>query len=270
MVPISRSHIFASIPVLAGLCLCCAQSETVNGESPSLSEVVELDHLYVYAPSRSTEGEVVLALEEAGINVSDHRQEFPDGIVGRYVLFNNAYIEMLWYDGNPDADVDTRRQAAWEITGMSPFGVGLRHIGEAQAGFPVPTRTYTTEWMTPGTTMLLLGSESDTLAPAMFVVPDYMAHPDSLALHSDDSDLSPDERAQEIEDRTHPLGVGEINRVRLVVPVHGDSEAARQLSQSGIVQVEIGTRHLLEIELGGGASNELLDLRPVLPLLIRY
>ena len=196
-------HLHATL-ILAGGTLCCAgcgRAASLRAYPSSEITAVELDHVYVFAPAQSTEAEVVSALAEAGLRVSDRRSEFPDGVSGRYVVFDNGYLEVLWYDGSANGDSSTRRTAAWERTGASPMGVGLRRVAETPEALPFPTRGHSAEWMEPGTEMRLLGTSADTLARSLFVVPRSMAYPDSTELAAWVSSLPPDKRERAVAER---------------------------------------------------------------------
>jgi hypothetical protein len=227
-----------------------------------------LDHVYLYAPATSTEDAVVAALTELGLRVSDHRGQFSDGVVGRYVRFDNAYLELLWYDGVTSADANTRRQARWEITGASPIGIGLRRAKNAPATLPFPTRRYVASWMPPGSEMRFLGAESDTRAPAMFVVPE--GQPDTEALEREMAAAPSEELRRRLNARVHPLGVRSLTGVRAVVHPDGLSAACRMLSDAGIVRIESGSTPLVELRFDGAKQGESRDLRPALPLVVSY
>ena len=234
------------------------------------SPVIKLDHLFIYAPAQSSEAEVISELEAAGFYVATSRHEFSDGVISRYVFFYNGYLEVLWYDGGKETDDNTRRQAGWERTGASPFGVGLRRREGTPEDLPFPTRRYTAEWMEPGTALQLLGTEADTLAPELFVLNPQRALPDSTALMAHLSRLHHEEAERYIKARAHPLGVRQITHARLTVLPGGDSEAALMLNRSGVISLEVGQKPLLEIFFDRGERGLSQDLRPLLPLLFRY
>jgi len=229
---------------------------------------VELDHVYVYAPAQSTEVAVVAALTQVGLRVSDQRKKFPDGVVGRYVRFGNAYLEVLWYDGVTSTDSQTRRQAHWETTGASPIGIGLRRVKGAPGELPFPTRKYAASWMQPGTEIRLLGAEADTLAPVLFVVPE--GQPDTVTLEQQLAAAPSEELRRRLSVRVHPLGVRYVTGVRAVVHPSGVSEAARMLSESGVVQIDSGSAPLVELRFDDTKRRESRDLRPTVPLVLNY
>ncbi len=269
--PVQRlARVQASWLVASWACmsLACQNSPSQARRGSSISAAVELDHIYLYAPAQSTEVAVVAALTQPGLRVSDQRKMFSDGVVGRYVRFDNAYLEVLWHDGVTPTDANTRRQAQWETTGASPIGIGLRRVKGAPDELPFSTRRYTASWMQPGSEMRLLGAEADTGAPALFVVPE--GQPDTVTLERELQAAPSEELRRRLSNRMHPLGIRRLTGVRAVVYPSGVSEAARMLSEAGVVQIDNGSAPLLELCFDDRKRHESRDLRPALPLVLNY
>jgi hypothetical protein len=267
-----RSGTRPPLPRLLASSLCivlaCQSSPTRTRSGTSVSAAVELDHVYLYAPAQSTEEAVVAALTQLGLRVGQQRRQFSDGVVGRYVRFDNAYLEVLWHDGVTPTDATTRRQAQWEATGASPVGIGLRRVKGGPETFPFPTRGYSASWMPPGEEMRLLGAEADTNAPALFVALE--SYVDTATLERQQVAAPSEELRRRLNSRVHPLGVRTLTGVRVIVHPDGLSDACRMLSDAGIVRIEIGTAPLVELRLDGVKRRESRDLRPVLPLVVSY
>ncbi len=253
------------VVLLAGAALGEARQSTTDARA-----AVELDHVYVYAPARSSEAAVVEALTRAGILVTAQRNVFPDGVVGRYVRFANAYLEVLWYDGTTATDPDTRRRAGWETTSASPFGVGLRRVTGGPKELPFPSRGYTPPWYEPGMEMRFLSAEADVKGPSLFVIPDERTHPSSESLERELAAAPSDELRRRLNSRVHPLGVHHVTGVRIVVLGSAVSDAARMLTEAGIVQIAGGSEPLLVITFDNAARRASKDLRPTLPLVLNY
>ena len=93
---------------IAIVCLC--ELACSRGIGDKVAAAVEVDHVYIYAPASGSEGDVARALTSAGLALEPERKDFGDGVVGRYARFENAYLELLWYDGKTPTDADTRRR----------------------------------------------------------------------------------------------------------------------------------------------------------------
>lgn len=266
-------RVVAAHVVLLTVLLTCGASACRGRPSTPLGgphSAVELDHVYVYAPERSTEAAVVAALTRAGLQVSVQRNEFPDGVVGRYVRFDNAYLEVLWYDGVASTDADTRRRARWETTGASPFGVGMRRVNGAPKDLPFPTRAYTPPWYEPGMEMRFLGAEADTQVPSLFVVPPERAQPDTATLERELATAPSEQLTRRLSSRVHALGVHRVTGARIVIRGSDVSDAARMLTESGVVRIAGGNESLLVLAFDNERRRESRDLRPVLPLVLNY
>ena len=246
----------------------CETSRSETRRGSSISSAVELDHVYLYAPARSTESEVVAALTQSGLRVSDQRKKFPDGILGRYVRLANAYLEVLWYDGVTATDATTLRQARWETTGASPIGIGLRRVKGAPEELPFSTRRYSADWMEPGSELRRLGVEGDTQAPDLFVVQE--GQPTSETLERQLEATPSEELRRRLNIRVHSLGIRYLTGVRAVVDPSGMSRAVRMLNDSGVVQIDSGSAPLLELRFDDAKRGQSRDLRPTLPLVLYY
>ena len=226
---------------------------------------IELDHLYIFAPIDTREEDVVQTLREAGLIVDESRNVFPDGVVGRYIYYDNSYLEVLWLLPDNTTDADTRRTAEWQTTGASPFGVGLRRRKDAPDQLPFPSRAYFAEWMRPGTEMRLLTEEEEVLAPELFVVPRYMAWRDAI----DTAEWRSQHEAEAARTLDHSLGVKLLTGVRLVTLPASYPRSTEAICGTG-VSIESGDEPLMEITFDNGIQGRSKDLRPVLPLVIHY
>lgn len=218
--------------------------------------VIELDHVYTYAPRGVTEDDVVATLREAGLVLLEDRNEFPDGPVGRYVVLDHTYLEILWLPNDAaSGDEQLKRTANWETSGASPFGIGLRRRDNAPDPLPFPSRPMSAEWMRPGTEMRLLNGEDEAFAPGLFVVPDYMAM----------TNWGSDPAA----DAARPgNAVADITGTRITTRPGTRPAAADVLLQSG-VRFDTGDEPLMELTVTTREPLRRTDLRPTLPIVLR-
>lgn len=247
-----------AISAVIFLCGCKGGTDTDStpAVSPTQATTIELDHVFTFAPQESSETQVIQVLHEAGLTVDDERSEFPDGVMGRYVHFENAYFEVLWLQPNSNTESDTKQKAMWQTTKVSPFGVGMRWRKDAPKELPFESRSEAAEWMRPGTEMRILTGENETLAPSLFVVPDYMAMP-SWSTGTDET-----ENGSGLQSRN-------LTKVRLTTLPAGYPEIAEALTSAG-VQIQRGDEPLMELFIGESDWQIQKDLRPVLPVIIWY
>lgn len=251
----------------------CTTSGGSNDPAPdgrSLHDALELDHFYTYAPLGVSEERVVAALQEAGLVVIERRFEFPEGGYGRYVHFDNAYLEIHFQDpAVPVSHDDTRRRISWEQTGTSPFGIAFRARGDSAINVPLEMRIDTVRWFgTDGAELAeelrFLGDVTDTLAPALFIVPPSMSYAQPVA------NLSAEARERRRLNRTHRPGRLSVAELVVTVPSAGRTSALALASHVEGLNVVAGDRPLLEIVLLSQSAAPDEDLRPALPIKIRF
>lgn len=271
-----KMHIRPAIIVLPLAWLCCGCANPTAAPSPASGEIprlpVEVDHVYLWV-TLGAEAEME-ALRRVGFTVDAEPTRHPgQGTAAVSVEFENAYLELLYLDAEVAVDpgmesevADFRRRSVWRETGASPVGIGLHRTTGTTEPLPFPTRSYRFEWLREGTTIERLGSATDTLAPRLFVVPDYLAVEDSAALAAR---VREDPRFAALLE--HPVGVRRLTGVRVTVADPGGlTDATRLLTESAVVQVVAGAEPLLELTFDSARRGRQADLRPTLPLLVRY
>ena len=224
---------------------------------------VELDHVFIVvepgAPGADT------ALRSAGLTLQSAPRTHPgQGTASIAVMFENAYLELIWVDSTVPVDSRNaaafewfRKAEAWRWNGTSPFGLGLRRMPGDTAALPVPVRLEFAEWLPPGSAYELLHQPSDTLAAEFFVVPAPNAVPRWI------------ERARARFPQWFRHSGGD--RVMALVRVHGAHEhepAALRVLRPGRIDMVRAAAPLLELHLDGGTAGTRTDLRPVLPLVL--
>ena len=242
--------------LLAGMVLL-GTSCPMYGQTPR----VAVDHIFVVVqPGGIAEA---AALREAGFTVSDRPTRHDgQGTASVSALFQNMYLELLWVDStvslSPDNSADAehfRKAADWRSSGASPFGVGLRKSADSVT-LGVPGKSYSAPWMKPGTAIELLRQNPYELD--LFVVPGHMSLPQWIGVMAEKHPAL----------LLHANGVGEVS----AVTVHGSAKhrpgALEVLRLPSFTFSESDTP-LLELEFDRGRKDQTVDLRPLLPILIR-
>jgi hypothetical protein len=231
-----------------GLLLICALAA-----NPS----VKFDHLWIMvsqgAPERA-------ALKKAGFRI--------DPIVNRHdgqgtasvtFEFENSFLELVWLEptvpvspGTERAVEKFRQRMLWRTSGWCPFSIGMRRTSASPAPFPFPTWSVSPPWLQPGTAIEMLTPRDDTSSPRLFISA------------NDVGDVNP--RAA-----VHPIGVKRITSIRLIAPNgYQPIEAVTFVENAGILTLDRGPEWAVELTFDRGAKGKKKDLRPELPLLIRY
>jgi hypothetical protein len=208
---------------------------------------VELDHLFVMTAEGAPEADALVA---HGFTEGPPNRHPGQGTANRRFFFGNAFLEFLWVEDEAEARSDvvsrTRLLDRWQgrRTGASPFGVCLRPgtSGE-QPLFRV--WNYRPPYLPEGTAIQMATNSERTDEPLLFVLP---------------SGRRP----------ASPGSPREVTRVVIETPVAAPSGEAIALAHSRIVEWRRAATHgmLLEFDRGGGGG--LADLRPALPLQLRW
>ena len=240
-----------------GLLLAVAIPRRDAAQAPTL----QLDHVWIVvsagAPERS-------ALERAGLHVSPTvNRHDGQGTASVMAELTGGFIELIWPDSTVDvapssavAFTKFRAKQAWRSTGWSPFGIGLRRTSSAPDSLPFATWPIHADWMRPNESLDMITARADTISPSVWVVPRSMAV---------------GENSPSGQPRDQLNGTRRITALRLTVPASASKvDAIELLAAYGIASIEHGTSWLLEITLDGARQGMRQDLRPVLPLVIRY
>ena len=104
----------------------------------------ELDHIFVAVPGPHVGSS---ALEEAGFQLGPSHPHPGQGTTSRGILFENAYLELIWLTDVEEAESTlirrTRlRERLDRAAGACPFGIGLRRSSEENVRLPFDTWEY--------------------------------------------------------------------------------------------------------------------------------
>jgi hypothetical protein len=212
----------------------------------------ELDHIFVAA---SRDGPEVGAIRAAGFVEGPAHDHPGQGTASRGVFFENAYLELIWL-----ADPIAASTPPIARTGLSrrvdpndpssPFGFGLRSTQDPVPTPPFGAWEYAPPYLPEGNAFLM-GANSDVLSePLIFVLPW--------------------SRAPSWDVPDHPSGARKITRVSLAPISEHPSGVFSGFLGLGLVASSHGTSTLLELELDEVGQGRECDLRPELPLVLRW
>jgi hypothetical protein len=224
--------------------------------------VLELDHLFACTRVGASEGDALVAL---GLTEGTSNVHPGQGTTNRRIFFRNAMLEFLWVIDEDEARssviAPTRLWERWRYrdTGYSPFGIAFRpRSGQSAPSttWPFATWAYRPPYL-PRDLEISVASNMVSAEPLVFVIP-FGGRQDSL----------PPEQRQPLD---HAIGFREITSVRITVPDGRTlSDAVRELHESGLIAFRGGDDHLAEIEFDKGQAGQVIDMRPGLPLQLRW
>jgi len=241
-------------------------------QDPLATPPVEVDHVFIFVERQAPEA---LVLEQFGLKRTPRpTRHVGAGTASLSFLFENAYLELLWVEDEAEVKTQGRTwtlRTDWRRTGASPFGLGLRRVHPAISTLPFPTVSHSAAWMRPGTEMAVATSSSDPMEPTIFVVPSYMALPAWLTPKY--YEIAKVIRSQLLFKplTRHPVGIRALTGMKMLSPSQqAQSATMRVLEQAGLVTFESGPEYLLELTFDDGQRGKALDVRPTLPLILRY
>lgn len=236
---------------------------------PTADSPVELDHVILWtapgAPERA-------ALERLGFRIAPNvNRHDGQGSASATVEFVNGFFEMIWPDSSvpvePGREIlrtKFRQRMEWRSTRFSPVGVNLRRTSATSDSLPFPTYPLTSAWLPPGSAILRLTPLSDSLGASLAVGPRALLTPP-------DSNIAwlirRDPRAEPLR---HPNGTRTITGLRVIAPPRGLNDATAMLDRWNVARFERGEEWLVEMTLDRGRRGKRADLRPTLPLIVRY
>jgi len=223
---------------------------------------LQFDHVWIMVSPNAPER---AALERAGFQIAkDVNRHDGQGTASITAEFENSYLELMWPDSTVNVEPGLERavqkfqqRMKWRSSGWCPIGVGFRQITPSNVALPFPTWSWTAEWMPKGSAMIMLTPRDDTRSPALFIEPRTLT----------DSG----EQAQRASLYHHPIGARRITSILLVSAKKYQPIAALiYLQKQHLLSITQGDEWLLELTFDGGVKKKLKDLRPDLPLVIRY
>ena len=233
--------------------------ETPQATTPDMAgSRYAIDHIFFFADAFAPE---MSYAEQRGFRRWPFNNTHTgQGTTGRYMRFDNVYLEFLWID---DAEVaanniesvnsDFNARNRWrEDPSVSPFGIGLRDLRE-DGGEPHPfeVSTYTSEWMRGNFELYPAENAPDVSEPWVFFLP--------LEITGNARDEFTGAAAETLN---HPHGGRIVTAVTIVLP-HGQqpSRTLQALVDDGLVSIIHGDEHRMEIELDNGVQGETIDMR---------
>lgn len=211
---------------------------------------IELDHFFIVTRPGAPEADslAALGLVEGTPNVHPGQ-----GTANRRFFFANAMLELMYIRDEQEA----ARGAAGRLNlvershsaAASPFGLVFRHISRTSAP-PFPGWPYCADYLPDGNPFHI-GENADRLEePLCIVMPSNLSAP-----------------SQQPAPR---LPFTTVTSVRIGVPVTPPSPVLDAVSGIDPLSFAVGQPHLLELQFNAGAAGQEKDLRPALPLVVRW
>jgi hypothetical protein len=222
---------------------------------------VELDHFFILTAVDAPEAEQLLRF---GLTEGAPNRHPGQGTACRRFFFRNAFLELLWATDPAEAQSDSvRRTGLWERWSRrgrdaSPFGICVRPTAQGASEAPFPTWEYRPPYL-PDELVIRMGVNSHVPTEPLIFYSDFGRRPDSA---------EPDRR-QPLE---HPAGVQAITGLHLRAPWAETLSAELGILQESCpgLRFERDGEYLAEVSFDNERSQQTADLRPHLPLILRW
>ena len=209
---------------------------------------MQLDHFFILTEKFAPEAELLTDLGLVEGTSNDHPGQ---GTANRRFFFSNAALELLYVrdakeaDEGPGQGLRLAERASNPVA--SPFGFVMRCDSDSP---PFAGWRYQPMYFDPGISFLVAENSERLDEPLCICLPD-----------------DPPSGLPQVQSET-PFT--EVTELRLHVPVDKPSSVLGAIAQVEGIRIQTGSPHLLEIVFGHEMEGKQRDLRPRLPLIIRW
>lgn len=224
--------------------------------------LLEFDHLFVCTSIGAPEVDALVAL---GLTEGPPNTHPGQGTANRRIFFRNAMLEFLWVVDTAEVRspriAPTQLWQRWQYqqSGFSPFGIALRRADDQRASpaaWPFATWSYRPPYL-PGDLDFRVASNTTAVEPWVVVIP-FDRHQASLP-------------AAQRHLLDHASGFRDLTAVTISLPQQAPlSPAVQTLHDAGVITCRRADEQLAVIEFDGGTQHQEVDLRPGLPLAVRW
>ena len=232
-------------------------------------ELYQLHHLFAFA---NVGRQLIPFLRKLGLNCTEPKSNPAQGTVSTLIFFENVYLELFWFDETSDlaqfdmnAEFNFLDRVDWLETGASPFGFGLSHTTTNNDNFVTATIEGILETdeaiLSEQLLQLCPINVANPEEPICYVVSNYVAIRNRL------------DRAFAITEQIDPqtMGIRQLTHIKLrVISDRGFHTPLANLVAQNFLEIEYRKHPLLELTFDRGNQKKLLDLRPLIPIVLRY
>ena len=220
---------------------------------------MEIDHIFICTGTKAPAGDLLV---EFGLVEGSSNTHPGQGTANRRFYFHNLMLELLWVEDLEEVRNDrTKPMRLFErcLSGtdaVCPFGIAFRPTTGKDETAPFPAWDYHPLYL-PDFLKIQVAEDTLLSEPMYFYL--------SFAQRQDKVPIA------KREPMDHQVPLREVTAV--TVHIHQDvtlSDAACIVKQVPGLSIVKGKEHLLELEFDNGVINQSRDLRPSLPLLLRW
>jgi hypothetical protein len=211
---------------------------------------LQLDHFFILTDAGAPQAARLAAL---GMQEGEPNEHPGQGTANRRFFFANAMLELLYVRDKREAIGGPGRKlgivARAEDPKASPFGLVLRGSPDGPAP-ALPGWDYYPDYLSDGRS-LRIGQNSELLAEPLCVV-------------------LPADFATSSSSRPQSRSFSCVTGIRIGTPVTRPSEVLESMAALALVSFRLAAPHGMELTFNHGVQNRAADLRPHLPLRVRW
>ena len=255
-----RSVFVAGLAAALGLVQLAFAQDDAAAERPPTPDLAgaryAIDHIFFFSDGFAPE---LAYTEQRGFRSWPFSNTHTgQGTTGRYLRFDNVYVEYLWIDDAAAAEAnasaansDFNARNRWrEDNSVSPFGIGLRDLREGEPR-EFETSRYSAEWMRGNFELFPAENAPDTSEPWVFFLP--------LEITANSRDTFEGRAAETLD---HDNGARLVTNMTIILP-HGQepSHTLRVLEEDGVISIGFDDEHRIEMTLDNGVQGRSIDMR---------
>ena len=210
-------------------------------------------------------------LTKLGLNCTEPKSNPAQGTVSTLIFFENVYLEIFWFEEASHLtqseimkEFNFLARVNWLATGASPFGFGLSYYTNYNRLVPSPTEAISAKDEIPTSQQLLRFCPlnlANPEEPICYFVPDYEAKRNRL------------NRSLAIAEETRDPSLGMRNLTHVKLKVIGDrvtNPPMIALATQNLLEIEYRKQPWLDLTFDDGNQKRFVDLRPLIPIVLRY
>jgi len=213
--------------------------------------VLALDHFFILVKSQAEVAEKLIAL---GLQEGSSNNHPGQGTANRRFYFSNTMLELLYIRDEHEALNGTAKKLHFvERTNnpaASPFGLIVRRTNNNSQSLPFPGWTYQPEYF-KAPQSFHIGNNSELLEEPLCIYPGFM---------------DPKDEAKNSVEKSFSY----VSEICLYTPANTFSEVLDIVNNVPSITIKQGPEHLMEISFDDNRRGEQTDLRPDLPLILKY
>ncbi len=233
--------------------------------------VPELYQIYYLFAFSAVGRPLISFLRKLGLNCTEPTKNLGQGTVSTVIFFENVYLEIFWFDNQSlltqfdmMREFNFQARVNWVATGASPFGFGLSYSTTSRdnfAGSIVEAKETDEALIYQQLLRFCPINLAHPEEPICYFVPDYEAQGNRL-----NRSLANSEQIQ-----NPGFGMRKLTHVKLkVFSDRITTPPLIDLAAQKLLDIEYGKHPLLDLTFDDGNQQRLLDLRPLIPIVLRY